>query len=116
MSPASKEEEDIWCQFSSRGLTRGGEVYLDIGVMQKMVAEVERSNLLIVGIEGFLLSEESLQPRLDLIADFSDASADSWEEMRRICNKAARDWIESINKNSALYLTATILSEHDWSR
>ena len=108
-------EEELFQRFAPGGIVRGGELYLDASTMQKYIGEAEKLGLAVVGVEGFEQHGNALQPRLDLIADYSGAR-DTWPEHRLFCNKNAAEWIAELMAERNLIFAATVLSEEEWRR
>jgi hypothetical protein len=107
-------EEELFQRFAPRGIVRGGELYLDAPTMQKYIGKAEKLGLAVVGVEGFELHGTGLQPRLDLIADYSGAR-DTWPEYRLFCNKNAAGWIAEVAERNLIF-AATVLTEEEWRR
>lgn len=59
--------------FSDRAVTRGDELYLGTTEALELVHAATRVGVRVVGIEFFDRIRTNFVPRLELIADFSDA-------------------------------------------
>lgn len=108
-------EEELFQRFAPRGIVRGGELYLDAPTMQEYIGKAEELGLAVVGVEGFELHGNAVQPRLDRIADYSNAR-DTWPEYRVFCNKNAAEWIAELMSERNLNFAATVVTEEEWRR
>ena len=73
-------EEQLQAMFKDYSIERNGEFYLDITSSQDFVSACSGNNFAILGIEGVEIIEQSINPRLDLIADFSTNLMNDWQE------------------------------------
>lgn len=103
-------EQQIFQQYRDAGVLRGGELYLVPKVALDLVASCEDNDLAVVGIEGFTLRHETLMPQTGLIADWSSASAATWDEYRMKCNQLSATFIKPLSGDADLVLSLTVLS------
>lgn len=82
---------DLLSTFRDRAVTRGDELYLDTAQASELVEVATRRGVRVVGIECFEEVAGNLMPRLDLIADFSDATL-------TVANTAAQRFIAALPK------------------
>ena len=108
-------EDKLLQRFMSRGIVLGRILYLKAPLMRELISQADESGLAVVGIEGFELHGDMLQPRLDLIADFSGAK-DTWHEHRIFCNRNAAGWMSKFSDLSDLLFDASIISEEKWKQ
>lgn len=85
----SIEESELVAKFRHRGLWRANELYLRPPAAREFIEAATVGTLRVIGIECFEEESNMLRPRLDLIADFSEAP------LQR-ANDDARSFIESI--------------------
>ena len=71
-------------EFSSSGLVSKGELYLPLEAARRLVERCREKRIAILGVEAFDILAGEIRPRVDLIADFSDAF------------DSAPDWIEAV--------------------
>jgi hypothetical protein len=96
-------------------LQRSGEIYFKEDSFIKLLELCRQNNIAIIGIEGFEVDGEKIIPVADLIADYSDADANSWEEYIKICNSSAKLFFEQVLKGSSLLFNFTLQLEDEWS-
>jgi hypothetical protein len=85
----SLRETEFIEKFRDRGLWRATELYLRQPDAREFIEAATAETLAIIGIECFDEVSDMLHPRLDLIADFSEASLQQ-------ANDDARSFIESV--------------------
>lgn len=113
MRPVLSEQQVIR-QYQDAGFLRGNELYLEPKVALDFVATCEANELAVVGVEGFTLRNERLIPRMDLIADWSSASAAKWDEYRRKCNQLSAAFVDRYQNEMDLVMNLTVLSKTEW--
>jgi hypothetical protein len=114
-------EEVLFRQYRGRGITqtcpdegRDGELYLTLPTALDFVADCNRNQLAIIGIEGFTYQNGLLRARLDLIADLSAIETSNFREYKEACNRSAQDFIFPLYKNKGIVLSFVVLSENEW--
>jgi len=65
---------------------RSGEIFIDAAACVELIDEAERGGVRVLGLEGFLVDDESVFPALSRVADFSAESgvATTWERARAL--------------------------------
>jgi len=68
------------------GVTRrGGETFVEAELVVLLVDEAQRRGIAILGLEGFLIDDESVYPSLSHVADFSGAEPEeAWAAARAL--------------------------------
>ena len=56
-------------------LRRRGDTYVAVPAAVELVREAQRRGVRVLGLEGFLVSDDAVYPALSRIADFSDETA-----------------------------------------
>ena len=107
-------ESDILQRYSERGFVQSSEIYLSSSVGLKMVDECQKNDLAIISIETFVLKDTLIQPRLDLVADYSSTQASHWHEYRDICNEAAKRFLTELLSSNQLVVSFVIQSQSEW--
>jgi hypothetical protein len=64
-------ERDVYKQFKGQWILRGNEHYITNVSSEAFADFVMDHGWRILGIEGFILTEKSTEPLMDLIADYS---------------------------------------------
>ncbi|HEV2705680.1 MAG TPA: hypothetical protein VGV59_07120 [Pyrinomonadaceae bacterium] len=106
--------EEVLSKFSGRGFTHGEELFVAAEAGAELVEDCERRNLAVIGIDGFVRDADGVVAQPDLIADFSDADAASWEEFRTACNRDSLNFIRQLPQERKLFLNFVIISEQEW--
>jgi|688.fasta_scaffold1482697_1 hypothetical protein len=71
--------EDIQNKFKTRGIGRGGALFLRADGALELITEVDNSNLPIFGIECFVLTSEEAKPLPGQMLDLWNGEAgDTW--------------------------------------
>jgi hypothetical protein len=107
--------ENILINDELNPLQRSGEIYFKEDSFIKLIELCCQNNIALIGIEGFEVDGEKIIPVADLIADFSDADANSWDEYIKICNSSAKLFFDQVSKGSNLLFNFTLQSEEEWS-
>lgn len=109
-------EQQLEARFSDRSVLRGRERYFDLATAPTYVEACEQSDLAIIGIEGFEIENETLTPRMDLIADFSKlATLTTWPQLREQATWAAKEFLSQIRERQ-VFLNFTLLSRSEWEQ
>ena len=88
------EKDKLIYEYIDKGVRYGGELIVSKQFCDEFISSCELVNLAIIGIEGFLFYEdETVEPVLDEIADFSDISSDNWQEYLEKSLSAARKFL-----------------------
>jgi hypothetical protein len=90
------------------------EIYLSPSVGLEMVDECQKNDLAIISIEAFVLKDTLIQPRLDLVADYSSTQVTYWHEYRDICNEAAKRFLTQLLSSKQLVVSFVIQSQGEW--
>ena len=79
---AMESPSRLLLEFASTGVVSKGELYLPVDVARNLVGRCRERSIVILGVEAFELLDGKILPRLDLIADFSEALETStvWSE------------------------------------
>lgn len=64
-------------------IRRGGDTVVAVEAAQDLIDEAERRGVKVLGLDGFLVSEDAVYPALSRIADFSRCSATEAEDRAR---------------------------------
>lgn len=114
-------EEVLFRQYRGRGISqtcpdegRDGELYLTLPTALDFVADCNRNQLAIVGIEGFSYQNGLLRARLDLIADLSAIETSNFREYKEACNRSAQDFICNLYQQKRIVLSFVLFSENEW--
>jgi hypothetical protein len=107
-------ESDILQRYSERGFVQSSEVYFPLSIGLEIVDECQKNNLAVISIETFVLEDSLIQPRLDLIADYSSTKATHWHEYRDICNEAAKLFLMNLLSSDKLVVNFVIESQSEW--
>jgi hypothetical protein len=97
-----------------KAIHRGGEVYFRSDQIQEILQRSAHYNLAVVGLEAFELDADGLHLRLDLIADYSRATASDWNSFRQRCLSLALEWIAHLDRSASLLVRPTFLDESEW--
>jgi hypothetical protein len=83
--------ETLQTRFESRGVKRGGLLLFRAPDALAFIAEARAERVPVLGIETFILTEESTQPQMDHILDLSDAdkTCDTWSEAQAFVSERA---------------------------
>ena len=111
-------DKHLFDMYKDQGLVvQGGEHYLSMALASKFLHDCHYKELAVLGVEGFVFKNGSLFPRLDLIADFSSLSAIHWHEYQDACNRAAENFLKSVNiDDESLVFNFVLLSQSEWSK
>lgn len=60
-------------EFASSGIVSKGELYLPLEAARRIVERCREKSIVVLGVEAFELRLGKIHPRVDLIADFSEA-------------------------------------------
>jgi hypothetical protein len=95
------------------------EMYLSPSAGLEIVDECQKNDLAVIGIETFVLKGDLMQPRLDLIADYSSTRITDWHEYRAICNASATLFLKDLFSkelllSDPLVVSFVISSQSEW--
>lgn len=96
--------------FRSKGVTRGGELYLPPGPALEVVSALDTAGFAVVGIEGARITHASTEPDLGLIAVCADESQLDWDTYKRDANECARRFLVQLPARADLFVTMTTQS------
>ncbi|MBS0352037.1 MAG: hypothetical protein JSR33_12825 [Proteobacteria bacterium] len=71
-------------KFKEYNLFQGGELYIRAPFLLEFIEECAKQNIAIIGIEGFKVINNQLEPKLDAIVDFSELTHADWETFKKI--------------------------------
>jgi hypothetical protein len=109
-------EQQLEARFADRSLYLGGERYFDLATAPTYVEACDESDLAIIGIEGFEIQNETVTPKMDLIADFSTlVTATTWLRLREQATRAAKEFLSQI-RDRQIYVNFTLLSRSEWEQ
>ena len=81
-------------------------MYFYLEDAKQFVKECEAKDIAVIGVEGFTLDETGILLHLDLIADYTAIDADwhgyVWDQFRRQCNDATRDFLDTAAATKAV--------------
>lgn len=101
-----KSVEQVIKPYKRKAVITLGDYYFASEDGLHLIRECESNNLAIIGVEGFLLENSDLTPRLDLIADYSNEINDrskDWQTRRSTCNKAAATFIKKYQADRLVF-------------
>jgi hypothetical protein len=98
-------EAELLRTFAQRGVVRGNELYLRPADALALLYEYDAYGFAVVGAEAAVLQDAATIPRVDLIADFSDADAGNWESYKRQCTIWSRTYLDELPAVENLYVT-----------
>lgn len=93
---------------------QSSETYLPPSVGLEIVDECQKNDFAVISIETFVLEDTSIQPKLDLIADYSSTKAAHWNEYRDVCNNAAKLFLMNLLSSDRLVVSFVIESQSEW--
>jgi len=96
--------------FGAVGVRTIAEFYVHVGSGLDYIDECERRELAILGVEAFERTPGRLQPRLDLIGDFSTLfeQSDSARTARVLAYEEARRFVVLAGEDSSLWLNFVV--------
>lgn len=112
-------ETEIIDRFREHGIFQeGDELYLRAPMALKFVEVCQENELAVIGFEGFFYDddEETIEPLLDQIADFSTVKAAHWEEFRNLCNTYSKKLIRGLSQKEGIVVNFTVLSQAEWGK
>jgi len=113
MAPLS--EAELFGQFRSRGVSNGLSLYVPREAAFDFIRACGQNNLAVLGIEGLVLKDDSIHPRLDMIADYSPRQEDKeWERYRDMVNAAAEAFLNDMPVIEGLVFDFTLYSEREF--
>ncbi|MGC1308182.1 MAG: hypothetical protein WA885_13225 [Phormidesmis sp.] len=107
-------ETEILQRYSERGFVQSSETYLPPSVGLAVVDECQKNDLAVISVETFVLENTSIQPKLDLIADYSSTKATRWHDYRDICNNAAKLFLMDLLSSDKFIVSFVIESQSEW--
>jgi hypothetical protein len=106
--------DDITKQFRPYQARASKELYLDAQHALDFVRTCDANAIAVIGIEGFTLSGGKIIPRLDMIADFSSATAADWPTYQAMCNRAAIAFLTNALTEPDIVFTFELLPAAEW--
>ena len=107
-------EAEIFNHFAAHGIkTKYGELYLPKAKALDFITACEENGLAIIGIEGFIIVDDSILPQTDLIADYSPSLSPrgtDWIDYSHRCNTAVLEFVQRANSQRNLYFTFVVMS------
>ena len=107
-------EQQIIEEYLQHGVMSGKELIVRSEAALSFINACDRIGLAIVGIEGFTISDQQVMPHLDMIADFSDIKAMTWDEYKRASLEAARNFETQFLSRHELGFNFVLLEEREW--
>lgn len=107
-------ETEIFERYRQHEIVQGGELYFSLPKAFDFLVECQENDIAVIGIEGFLCNQGMIKPQLDMIADYSSASASGWQEYREMCNQYSQDFLENLTFRNGLIVSFVVLSEKEW--
>jgi hypothetical protein len=109
-------QQKIFDLYSPYGIVQGGELYLPLTQALNFLESCQRSNLAVIGIEGFIWqNHQEIIPQLDAIADFSSVASPDWKTYQATCNQAAQSFLKDKNNNKeTLLFNFVVQSQLEW--
>lgn len=74
-------------------MTRRSSVYVKPHAAKAVVTQCEAHDVAVLGLEGFYVSANAIEPEMKLIRDFSRGSLTPWEMYRTKCNARAATFV-----------------------
>lgn len=75
-------------EFFSKGVIRGGILFLPPLSAIDMVRQCKNKNIAVLGVDGFILTENSTQPMMENSIDLSQKrERESWDEAEKFLKK-----------------------------
>lgn len=110
-------ERIILNEFGERGTVLGDELlFVGRHVALECLDRCEELGFAVIGINGFVLHGDKVEPRLDFTADWSDVPEMIWPEFRDQCNRFTRRFLEEPSVEEGLVFELVIVSEEELSR
>ena len=112
-------ENEIVNRFQKHGMIRGGgELYLEVPIAFNFLEACQENNLASIGIEGFLYDEEqnTIEAKMDYIADYSVLDAPNWEAYRDLCNRLSKDFLRQLPSRADLVVNFVAVSREEWEQ
>ncbi len=109
-------EEQIVQEYLQHGVMSGQELIVRSEAALSFINACDRIGLAIVGIEGFTISDQQVMPHLDMIADFSDIKAMTWDEYKRVSLEAARKFVTQFLSRDELGFIFDLLEEREFQK
>ncbi|PSN12862.1 hypothetical protein C7293_18390 [filamentous cyanobacterium CCT1] len=106
---------DIFEQYRQYGIITGEELYIPSQYAISFVEDCRLQNVAVIGIEGFLITEQQIMPLLDEIADFSSIVSSDWQDYVSQCNAAAKNFIEVSSKDRKRFFNFVVINQDEWA-
>jgi len=95
-------------------LLSGEKSYFSTDEAAELLREIKSSDFATIGVEGFRCEGQSLIPLLDVIADWSSVSSESWHDFQTKCNRLSEEMIKEVAAVEKLCLTFVLLSREEY--
>lgn len=109
--PAAREV--ILSEFRKRGMVSGGCLYVRPDVALECLDRCAELSFAVLGLEGFILRGEQIEPRMELIADWSLVPVETWEGFVERCDSLSRKYIADLPKDEDLVLHLAVTSQSE---
>jgi hypothetical protein len=106
-------EKQVFSLYQDKAIVRHHEFFLPASNALDFLETCDQNCFAVVGMEGFIYDGQTVQPQLDLIADYSAASGDTWEEFKKICNASARAFLGQLPTRNNLVFTFVLMSREE---
>ncbi len=106
--------EEVLQQYRRFQARESKALYLDPQQSLNLVETCNANNIAVVGIEGFIHTGGKIEPRLDLIADFSSLKSGDWQSYKASCNAAAERFLRASSQVPNVVFSFVLLAEHQW--
>ena len=106
-------KSQIFISYRNNTISSENEFYIPVAEGIDFIITCDDNNLSVIGIEGFIQRGEMIQPDLNIIADFSENDAGTWDEYREKCNESALEFVKRLKPDRLLNFT--LLSESEWN-
>ena len=108
----SDREKILYSKFKDKILIRSQTLYVPKVICEQFIKETQKYELAISGIDVFIITDKGVKP-ID-IADYSNASDDTWEEYKNSCFKSSLEFLKLNPSNPDVYYEFILLGQSEW--